>query len=69
VTFLRGKPKARFGLPIELDGARILGRRDGEVFRAYVRSPRGPVFMRLIEKTLGTNLTTRTWETGMKVAK
>jgi len=69
VTLLRGKPKAGVGLPIELDDSRILQRRGGEVFSAYVPSPRGPVFMTLIEKTLGKNLTTRTWETVMKVAK
>ena len=69
VTFLRGRPKARLGLPIERDGARILHRRGGEVFSAYVPGPRGPVFMTLIENTLGKNLTTRTWETVMKVAK
>ena len=60
---------ARLGLPIERDGARILHRRGGEVFSAYVPGPRGPVFMTLIENTLGKNLTTRTWETVMKVAK
>ncbi len=69
VTFLRRKPKAGLGLPIELGDSRILHWRGGEVFSAYVPSPRGPVFMTLIEKTLGTNLTTRTWETVMKVAK
>jgi uncharacterized protein (DUF1697 family) len=69
VTFLRGKPKAGLALPIELDDSRILCRKGGEVFSAYVPSPRGPVFMTLIEKTLGKGLTTRTWETVMKVAK
>jgi hypothetical protein len=29
-------------------------------FTAYVPSPRGAVFMTLIEKTFGTNVTTRT---------
>jgi hypothetical protein len=56
-------------LPIELDDARILHRRGGEVFSAYMPSPRGPVFVTLIEQALGKNLTTRTWETVMKVAK
>ncbi len=69
VTFLRGKPKGRLGLPIEFDGSCILLRRGGEVFSAYVPNPRGPVFMTLIEKTLGKVVTTRTWETVMKVAK
>ena len=69
VTFLRGKPKAKLSLPIERDGARILDCRGAEVFTAYVRSPRGPVFMTLIEKTLGKDVTTRTWETVEKVAR
>ena len=68
VTFLRGKPKGELTLPVERDGARILHRKGGEVFSAYARTPRGPVFMVLIEKTLGRNVTTRTWETVMKVA-
>jgi hypothetical protein len=39
-----------------------------EVFTAYVPSPRGPVFMTLIEKTFGRNVTTRTWDTVRKGA-
>jgi uncharacterized protein (DUF1697 family) len=69
VTFLRGEPKARVKLPPELDGARILRIKDSEVFTAYVPSPRGPVFMALIEKTFGKDVTTRTWDTITKVAK
>jgi uncharacterized protein (DUF1697 family) len=69
VTFLRGKPKAGIALPIELDGARILVVKGGEVFSAYVRHPKGPVFMRLIEKTFGKEVTTRTWETVGKVVR
>jgi uncharacterized protein (DUF1697 family) len=69
VTFLCGNPQVKFALPIELDDARILHRKGGEVFSAYVPGPHGPVFMTLIEKTLGKELTTRTWETVMKVAK
>jgi uncharacterized protein (DUF1697 family) len=69
VTFLRGKATARLSLPIELHGSRILCRKGSEVFSVYVPSPRGPVFMSLIEKTLGKDVTTRTWETVMKVAR
>lgn len=69
VTFLRERPKARLALPIELDGARILSMNDREVFSAYVRHPKGPVFMTLIEKTLGKAVTTRTWDTIAKVAR
>ncbi len=67
VTFLRAQPRAVPDLPIELDGARIVRVQGGEVFSAYVPSPRGPVFMSLIEKTFGKDVTTRTWETVGKV--
>ena len=69
VTFMRGRPTKNLDLPIELDGARILSRNGSEVFSAYVRSPRGPVFMSLIERNLGKDVTTRTWETVEKVAR
>lgn len=68
VTFLRRQPAERVPLPIEVDGARILRVEGGEAFSAYVRTPRGPVFMTLIEKTFGDEVTTRTWETVRKVA-
>jgi uncharacterized protein (DUF1697 family) len=69
VTFLReGRPK-KIDLPIERDGARILAVHDGAVFSAYVPGGRGPVFMTLIEKTFGKDVTTRTWETVQKVAR
>jgi uncharacterized protein (DUF1697 family) len=68
VTFLLKTPKSKLSLPIEVDGARILCMKGGEVFSAYVRSPRGAVFMTLIEKTFGTAVTTRTWDTVKKVA-
>jgi uncharacterized protein (DUF1697 family) len=68
VTFLRHRPKSQLSLPIEFHGARILSLNSREVFSAYVPSPKGPVFMTLIEKTLGKELTTRTWETVKKVA-
>ena len=69
VTFLRGEPKVTPEAPIEVDGARILRVTGREVFSAYVPSPRGPVFMTLIEKTFGKEVTTRTWDTVRKVAK
>jgi uncharacterized protein (DUF1697 family) len=68
VTFLRERPKVRIRLPVSQDGAHILAIRDAEAFSAYVRSPRGPVFMTLIERTLGKDVTTRTWDTVRKVA-
>ncbi len=69
VTFLRERHTEKLTLPIEVDGARILAINDREIFTAYVPNPRGPVFMTLIEKTFGNNVTTRTWDTVKKCAK
>jgi uncharacterized protein (DUF1697 family) len=69
VTFLRDRPKSQLALPIELEGARILDMNGREVFSAYVPNPKGPVFMALIEKTFGKELTTRTWDTVAKVVR
>lgn len=68
VTFLRESPAKDFIPPSEVDGARILSIHGSEIFTAYVPNPRGPVFMTLIEKTFGTSLTTRTWDTVKKCA-
>ena len=68
VTFLRDRPASKLTLPAEVDGARILAVNGRNIYSAYVPSPKGPVFMTLIEKTFGTELTTRTWETVTKVA-
>ncbi len=68
VTLLRKKPGAKLALPPELDGARILCVHGYEAFSVYLPTPRGPVFMRLIEKTFGEEITTRTWDTLVKVA-
>lgn len=68
VTFLREPHATALRLPIESDGARILAMKGGEVFSAYVPGPRGPVFMALIERTFGTGVTTRTWDTVRKCA-
>lgn len=69
VTFLRHKPSSQIALPVELEGARILATTGREFFTTYVRTPKGPVFMTLIERTLGKEQTTRTWETVAKVAR
>jgi uncharacterized protein (DUF1697 family) len=65
---MKVEPARDLPFPIELDGARILGKAFAEVFTAYVPGRRGPVFMTLIEKTFGKELTTRTWETVKKIA-
>ena len=68
VTFMRKPRKSKLPLPIGLDGARILAVKGTEVFTVYVPSRRGPVFMSLIEKTFGRDVTTRTWDTIRKCA-
>ena len=68
VSFLRAPGDAKLKLPIESDGARILRVVDREVFTAYVPSDKGPVFMTLIQKAFGADVTTRTWDTVGKCA-
>ena len=69
VTFLREPPPSKLALPAELHGARILALDGKNAFGAYVRTDKGPVFMTLIEKTFGSEQTTRTWQTVTKVAR
>lgn len=66
VSFLRQPIDARVTLPIEFAGARILSAAGREAFTVYLPSEQGPVFMRLIEKAFGIDVTTRTWETVRK---
>lgn len=68
VTFLRTPHTTKLSLPLEVDGTRILATNGREIFMAYVPTARGAAFMTLIEKTFGTNVTTRTWDTVRKCA-
>ena len=69
VTFLR-TPPAALELPIEQDNARILHLEGNDLFTAYLPTPKGPVFMQLIEKAAGGKAqTTRTWQTIEKVVR
>lgn len=71
VTFLRdaSAPHEKLHLAQSLGEARIHWVQDGAAFGSYVQSDEGPVFMRLIEKTLGKAVSTRTWETVGKIVK
>ena len=69
VTFLRRPAATRPALPIAIDGASILAMTDNEVFTAYVASDKGPVFMTLLERTFGTDITTRTLDTVKRCAQ
>jgi len=68
VTFLREPLKANLKLPIEIDGARILAIRNRDVLSAYIPLENDPAFMRLLEKTFGKDITTRTLDTVKKCA-
>ncbi|HUL94719.1 MAG TPA: DUF1697 domain-containing protein [Usitatibacter sp.] len=67
VTFVREVPP-KVKLPIERDGASILRIEDRTVFSAYTRTPKGPVFMALLQQAFGKDQTTRTWQTLEKAA-
>jgi len=66
VTFLRDPAVSGVKLPIERDGATILKLAGAEVFTAYTPTAKGPVFMSLLERTFGKNITTRTLATVQK---
>jgi len=68
VTFVR-KPPTGLELPIEQDNAQLLKLEGNNLFTVYAPTPKGPVFMTLIEKAAGKEQTTRTWDTVRKVAK
>jgi uncharacterized protein (DUF1697 family) len=66
VTFLREPYAGRLKLPITQDRASILLVRNTEVFSSYVPNDKGPVFMALLERTFGKEITTRTLDTVRK---
>lgn len=68
IAFLRQSTELALALPIERDDVSILKVTGAEVLCAYVPSPKGPVFMALLERTFGKNITTRTLETVRKCA-
>jgi uncharacterized protein (DUF1697 family) len=63
ITFLRRAPTPAPRLPIEQDGARIVALIGTEAYSAYLPTPKGPVFMTLLQRTFGKEQTTRTWQT------
>lgn len=69
VTFLAKAPAAKPRLPPERDGARILHVLQQTVLSAHIPGPKGPVFMSQLEKTFGKDITSRTWDTVIKVTK
>ncbi|MBF5004075.1 DUF1697 domain-containing protein [Diaphorobacter sp. NR2-3-3-1] len=69
VTFLlRPYAGEELMLPLEHEQAAILKLEGTEAFCAYVPHEKGPVFMALLEKTFGKQITTRTLDTVRKCA-
>lgn len=68
VSFLRAPRASRVPLPLTSGPATVISQRRAEVFSAYLPGPEGPVFMKLIERAYGGEVTTRTWETLRKCA-
>ncbi len=69
VTFLRRTDGPEVSLPIVQEGLHVLRRAGGEVLSVYEPNPKGPVFMTLLERTFGKEITTRTFETVRKCAR
>lgn len=66
ITFLRRPFEKQIQLPIEQDQASILKIERTEVFSAYVPNEKGPVFMAMLERTFGKEITTRTLDSVRK---
>lgn len=69
VTFFRERPARIPKLPVTLKQATIYAVQDREIFTAYVPQPGNPVFMALLEKTFGTDITTRTWDSVARIVR
>jgi len=69
VTILRTVPRAAVELPVHHhEGVTIWGRDERRVFTTYLPG-HGPVFMALLQKTFGDDITTRTWDTLAKLTR
>jgi uncharacterized protein (DUF1697 family) len=69
VTFMREPRAPRLALPLAQDYSSVFLLDGREVYSAYVPTGKGPVFMVLIERAFGKDVTTRTWDTVAKCAK
>lgn len=68
VSFLRQPRPPRVALPLTQGCATVIAQQGCEIFSAYLPTDEGPVFMKLIERAFGSDVTTRTWETVRKCA-
>jgi uncharacterized protein (DUF1697 family) len=68
ISFLSHPATSAPPLPIERDGVQILALVGRELFTAYLPHPKGPVFMTMLERAFGKEITTRTLDTVRKCA-
>lgn len=69
VTFMRQAREPKVALPLARDHASVFLLDGREVFSAYIPdADKGPVFMVLIERAFGKDITTRTLDTVAKCA-
>ncbi|MFT3736445.1 MAG: DUF1697 domain-containing protein [Rhodocyclaceae bacterium] len=68
ISFLREAREPRVSLPLAQDYASLFLLAGREAFSAYIPNGNDPVFMRLIERAFGTDVTTRTVDTVAKCA-
>ena len=66
ITFFRRPPEKLIELPIERDGARVLTFTGSEVLACYLPNEKGPLFMAMLERNFGKDITTRTLGTVRK---
>lgn len=68
ITFSREPQTLGRPLPIRFKEACIVACTGREIFTLYAQVPGQPEFLKLIEKSFGKNITTRTWESVSKSA-
>jgi uncharacterized protein (DUF1697 family) len=69
VSFFRNPPNPKISLPAKHENAILHAVEGRHAFTSYVPDPGNPAFMVLIERAFGREVTTRTWDTLLKVAK
>lgn len=69
ITFLKRPHEEPVALPLEGEGAAICKLEGVEVYSHYLPNDKGPLFMTMLEKTFGKQITTRTVDTVRKCIK
>jgi uncharacterized protein (DUF1697 family) len=67
-SFLRSARASRVPMPLSEGGATVLYQHGREGFTVYLPNAHGPVFMKLIERAWGQEVTTRSWDTVKRCA-